>query len=126
MRNPWAGYDSWKLNGNKHVCGRCNGCWYDVDGGCGCMDDLECKCGNGAWEDYDCSDAELRCGDCGTGPHTSNGTRTSTHTARKDHEGTDIKAGDRYTRTVHLGYYPNGPRTLRATKRKLSGNVIPF
>ena len=31
--------DNWIIHGNRHVCCRCGGVWYDSDGRCGCQDE---------------------------------------------------------------------------------------
>jgi hypothetical protein len=91
------------------------------EGGCGCMDDLECQCGSGSW---DCTghDDMPTCNICGTGPHEDGRRHSKEHRARKTYlEGRpgEIRPGDLYRRTAHFGYYPGGAFTLRVTRRRL-------
>ncbi len=93
-------------------CSYCGAKYHQSEGGCGCMDDLECQCGKGEWD----GDESPRCGSCGTGPHEDGRSHGRDHVARKAHPG-GIRAGDKYRRTVHFGYFPEGAFTLKVTRR---------
>jgi hypothetical protein len=96
-------------------CPRCGSRYHQSEGGCGCMDDLECQCGKGDW----CADWDSpRCNSCGSGPYQEGRRHSSVHIARKNH-GSSIKIGDKYRRTVHFGHYPGGAFTLKVTKQRL-------
>jgi hypothetical protein len=90
------------------------------EGGCGCMEDVECQCGNFDWDGND--DDDPRCSRCGTGPHEDGRRHSKEHRARKVYnEGrkSEVRPGDLYRRTVHFGYYPGGAFTLRVTRARL-------
>ena len=99
---------------------RCGARYHMSEGGCGCMDDLECGCGANDWDSYD---EEPSCSKCGSGPHVEGRTISKVHVARKAFPQTygsaEVRPGDRYRRSVHMGYFPNGPRTLRVTRHRI-------
>jgi len=82
----------------------------------------DCKCGKNRFVDdrY----GRWECEECKTGPAIETFHRTLVRTARKDHPGTDIKAGDRYQESVYGGYYRGGSRWLKSSKHKLLAPLI--
>lgn len=108
----WNVPDDWGSYYNR--CSRCGSKYHASEGGCGCMDDLECQCGKGHWD----GDDSPRCSSCGSGPREEGRSHSAVHVARKHHRG-GIKPGDKYRRTVHFGYYPDGAFTLRVSRKLL-------
>jgi len=98
-------------------CSRCGTRYHESEGGCGCMDDLECQCGACSWDNY--SAEEPTCSKCGTRPYVEGRTQITEHTARKEH-GQDIHPGDRYRKIVTFGYFPGGARSMSVRKVRLS------
>ena len=96
-------------------CDLCGTRYHMSEGGCGCVDDLECQCGSGSWEGADA----LICSDCGTGPHEELSTKCSVHTARRDHADGVVRKGQRYRKVMEVGFYPNGRMTRSFTKKLL-------
>jgi len=109
----WDVPDDWGSYYNN--CSRCEAQYHASEGGCGCMDDLECQCGKAVWEG---DDDHLRCTECHTGPRVEGNMKSATHCARKAH-GTHIRPGDKYIRTVTFGYFPDGARTLSIQKQRI-------
>ena len=99
------------------TCGWCGTRYHMSEGGCSCTEDLDCECGAGDWEGDSLDD--LTCRDCGTGPHEELRTIRTVHVARKDHADGRILKGQRYTKVMNIGFYPNGRMTRHFTKRLL-------
>ena len=103
-------------------CGTCGDRYHASEGGCSCLQDLNpCACDDAKWvvdrgvgDDSPLADLAT-CESCGTGPWKETKVVSTVHVARKDH-GERIKAGDRYKRVVHMGYHPNGPRSMWTSK----------
>jgi len=99
-------------------CSRCGGRYHASEGGCGCMDDLECQCGSNDWD----GEEEPRCSKCSTGPHEEGRRHSKQHRARKTYDegkSSEIRPGDLYRRTVNMGYFPGGARTLSVKRYRI-------
>jgi hypothetical protein len=109
--------DDWGMY--YHRCHRCGHKYHASEGGCGCMDSLECQCGKGNWD----RDEEPRCTSCGTGSYQRGRVHRTKHRARKAYYGVnhsqDILSGDLYERIVTFGHYPGGAFTLSVIRRML-------
>jgi len=113
----WNVPDDW--GSYYYNCDCCGSRYHASEGGCGCMDDLECQCGLGRWDGHENS----RCNNCGTGHRVDGRRHSSEHVARKYHSAKpgqeQIRPGDKYRRTVQFAHYPNGAFTLSVTKHLL-------
>lgn len=111
--------DNWGMYYQK--CWRCGGRYHASEGGCGCLDNLECMCGKGNWD----HDETPTCQSCNTGSYVQGRTHRRKHVARKTYHyyngGTQlILPGDVYERIVTFGYYPGGAFTLKVERRLIS------
>lgn len=106
--------DDWHCYYRK--CGICGGRWHASEGGCDCTDDLECGCGSNAWE-RDRYGESLACADCGGGPHEELNQFRTEHVARRDHKDGKILKGQKYLKTVSVGFFPGGRMTRYIAKR---------
>jgi len=112
-REQWADDHGYRLMRCPH-CG-----WYDYTDGdapeCGCFDGE----GDGARCAF-CDETQDNCR-CDLGFMVETFSRQSkVRTARKDHKGGRIKAGDRYYEVVTGGYHKDGPRWMSTHKVKVS------
>jgi hypothetical protein len=103
--------DNWGMYYRR--CDRCGGKYHASEGGCGCLDKLECQCGRGSWD----KDDPPCCKDCRTGDYVRGRTHKIKHRARKAYDG--ILPGDLYERSVTFGYYPGGAFTLKVSRKLL-------
>ncbi len=105
---PFNVPDDW--NSYYSTCSLCRSRYHQSEGGCDCSADLECECGKLDW--IRCEEGTgLTCKACHTGPWEELSTKRTTHTARKNHADGSIQRGQRYTKTITLGYYPGGKFT---------------